>query len=297
MITTENVTKCSSFLYSTDPFDRTLNVLRIGTFKLYQIWLLFAFCFKEMRNKQMAFLINLNAVGLMYCFSGIIYFFHDNCSIPSVQVCIYMNVIGLFITYYSGYSISALAIHRMLCCYLINIRTQLKCIHITLALLLTWSVPLVLACIHQFAFRSITYYNKIEVLCLYDPQGDISSIIFFSIFSALLRNILILTSYILLLFKLRRIRNKLSSSNKKLEPPRVTLQLIIYILAFEFNCTTNIIELYRHTLFSQLISRDSLRWIRLFRWFQHICPLELLYFHPVLLEKYKNCFSSKAKTK
>lgn len=295
MNTTGNTTvKCIYYLYSTDPFDIALNVFRILIPSLYILWLLFAFCFKEMRNRQMAFLINLNAVGLMYSSTGIVFFFHDTCSIPTVQVCIAMSAIALFIYYYSGYAISALAMHRMLCCYLINIKTQLKCGAITIALMITWLLPLSLACIHQFGFKSITYYSKKEVLCLYDPQGDVSSIIFLSIFSALVPNILILTSYIMLVLKLRQMSMKLKSSNRtsltSLEPPRITIQLIIYIISFEFNCITNIIDVYRYTLVDQITSREASRWFRIFRWVQHICPLGLLYFHPVLIRKYKSFY-------
>jgi hypothetical protein len=297
MNTTGNTTEnCKTFLFSTDPFEVALNVFRILIPTLYIAWLLFAFCFKEMRNRQMAFLINLNAVGLMYSSTGIVFFFHDKCSIPTVQVCIAMSAIALFIYYYSGYAISALAMHRMLCCYLINIKTQLKCGVITIALLVTWLLPVSLALIHQFGFKSITYYSQKEVLCLYDPLGDVSSIIFLSIFSALIPNVLILTSYIMLVLKLRQM--KLKSSNKtsvslvSLEPPRITIQLIIYIISFEFNCITNIIDVYRYTLVDTIISREVSRWFRIFRWLQHICPLGLLYFHPVLIGKYKRFLKS-----
>lgn len=294
--TNTNVTKCIYYFFSTDPFEISLNVLRILMTSLYLLWLLVAFWFKKMRNRQMAFLINLNVVGLMYCAAGMIYFFHDTCSIPSTQKCVQLSAFSLFLYYYSGYSISALAIHRLLCCYLINIKTQLKCNTILTALLFTWLIPITLACIHQYGFKSITYYSKKEVLCLFDPQGDISSFIFFAFFSAFVPNVIILTCYIMLIIKLRQIRNRLQGSNRSssalsnLEPPRITIQLIIYIIAFEFNSITNLIDVYRYTLFSQITSRETSRWFRQLRWIQHVCPLGLLYLHPVLLSKYTNFF-------
>jgi hypothetical protein len=86
----------------------------------------------------------------------------------------------------------------------------------------------------------------------------------------------------------RKKLNEILKQNKRVDPPRITLQLIIYVLMFELNCATNIIVFYHSVLMRPIISDEMLQLLKIFRWFHHFSPLALLYLHPVMLKKYRS---------
>lgn len=279
---------CTSFISSNDTYDIILNCLRISLFSLYVLWLIFALCIKELRNKQTSFLINLSIVGIIICLSGFVLYFTNTCTFIKDTLCHINTIMSLFVGYYSGYAISVLTMYRMACVYCVNITKTLKLRTIIIIILVSWILPLVFTFINIYAFKSQVYYNLVLFVCVYNASGQYDSFIFFALFSTVLPSLFILVSYIMVLIKLRRLRIKMGSAVKKrLESPRITIQLVVYFLTFELSCVSTLVILYQTSLLIPIVSNNTLKILRLLRWFQHICPLGLLYFHPVFVKKYK----------
>jgi hypothetical protein len=128
-----------------------------------------------------------------------------------------------------------------------------------------------------------------------DSSGNIYALIFFTVVNLILPNVVILCTYFLVLYKVRKLKKNVHSRGK-IEPPRITIQLMIYITMYELNCAANFIMFMQTVMMYKLVSSEALVLLRISRWFHHFSPLALLYLHPVLLAKYRNALKLKSST-
>lgn len=290
MNSSNNNTICNMKNFSNDLYDVILNIFRFSVFFLYIIWVLIAIIVKKFHRKQMVFLINLCAVGIFYCLSGFSTFFREPCVVPDLLECHVSLGIALYCIYYIAFPLSTVALHRMASTYFTDIDTRLKYNHILIVLLVIWLFPLMLTIAHMYAFKSKIFFSHLFHICVYDSFGSIEALIVYTVFCVILPNLIIIISYIFVLLRLYKIKKRVKtfSSEFSLEPPRITIQLVIYILTFEISCIANFILIYQTTLVGILVSDDLLKILRILRWLHHVCPLGLLYFHSELLKIYKN---------
>lgn len=286
---TRNTNCLITEITSTEPLKIVINSFRFGIIFFYALWLIIALCVKELRNRQMAFLINISASGIYSSISVIYLIFRTSCSNepPEMITCFLLNLNTLFASYYTSYSFSALAVHRMICSYSLQLKKWLQWKFLIPSLALTWIFPYSLVLVQMFSFKS-NYYNQFLSACSYEIYSHIGSFIFYITFVIILPNVIILTSYLMVLIKLRNIkRRSCASVSRVLEPPRITLQLCIYFIMFEIGSLSNLFLTFQRTQFVVKLSDDALVTLQVTRWFPGFCPLGLLYFHSSLLKKYK----------
>lgn len=273
---------------STDPFKIVINIFRFGILFLYILWLFITIWVKELRSRQMIFMINISACSVYSSAFGLALIFYITCSSerPTQLSCFMINFSNIFATYYTGYALCALALNRLVCSYGVQIKTWLKWKFILPIVAFTWIFPHLLALIQMFAFNSI-YFNNYLSICSDEVLTNLGSFIFYIIFAILLPNILVIVSYIMFLYKVREAKRKSSATSKKLESPRITVQLIIYIAFFEIGSVARLLMQFQRTSLVFKVSGTVSMVLQIARWFHYLSPLGLLYLHPELLEKYK----------
>jgi hypothetical protein len=283
--------KCISYFYSNIPEDIFLNIFRIGIFVLYLIWIIIAFKFKELRNRQMVFLLNLCATGMFYSVNGFTTFFYTPCDILPQSTCYAQTILTVFQGYYTGYSLSALAIHRLVCVVSINASKNLKWRTICVLVSLIWIIPLIFSFIQINGFQSNIYFDVGISNCVYDASSSRSSFSFFIIFAIILPNLMIFVSLLITFIKLKQKKDSLKLKNKRTESLRIALLLTILIIMYEISCISHALIIYQTSQMIEIVSSNELVFLRLGRWLIHICPLGFLYFHPLLVNKYKKVFN------
>ena len=77
-----------------------------------------------------------------------------------------------------------------------------------------------------------------------------------------------------------------------MSPPRITIQLVVYIIMFELHCAANLVIFYQTVLMRPFAPDYIIMLMRVFKWFHHFSPLALLYFHPLMLRKFRGLVSS-----
>lgn len=282
---------------STEPFKILINVFRFGIMFLYVFWLILALWIKEFQNRRMIYLINISACSIYASVSGIVLIFLTTCTNepPDMATCLFINLNNIFAGYYTGYALSALAVYRMICSYSVRLNKWLQWKFILPTLAFTWLFPFSLAFIQLFAFNS-RYYNDFLHVCSYEVSIHLNSFLFYILFAIVIPNVIILTSYLMVNIKLRNLKKRSGSyvpRLRNLEPPRITIQLIIYIIMFEVGCVARLLLQFQRTSFVIQVSKDVSMILQVLKWFPSLCPLGLLYFHPELLKKYKKIFGCK----
>lgn len=274
-------------LNSADFYDQLLNVLRVTILTLYLIWIVIVLRIKELRKRNMVFLYNLDATGLAYSIYGVSNMFTFICTEPPPHVC-FIQVFGnIMIGYMPSYSMSAVALHRVASVYLRNLNRQMTKNTIIVALSLVWLLPITYTLLHIYCFDMRIYYIKEYSQCGMDFTPSIVSIIFYSTVGIFIPNVVIFSAYVLVYVKIKYSK-AVSNSRQNLQPMRLTLQLIIYIIMYELNNISILIQLCQVSYFKPIVSVEVLQLIRIFKWLHHFSCLGLLYLHPVLLKKYKS---------
>jgi hypothetical protein len=127
MFKADNIS-CSIFIANmSDSYLLIHLIIRCLVLVLNLSWLIFALQLKEIRNKQMIFLINSSVVGLFHCLKSLGSSLVNSCLFQTNKsICLMSTLFTIYIGYHSGYSLSALAVYRMACVYSINVKKWLK---------------------------------------------------------------------------------------------------------------------------------------------------------------------------
>lgn len=286
---------CSSTFFFTDPFHVILTVIRFSVGFLYILWIILATRIKEFHSKQMAFLYNLNLTGILYCMVGFSNFFHTNCSSSTKTMCIFIAFYSIYNGLLTGYSISAMALYRLCCVCILNLRKRLRIKHVIISIASIWLLTFIFT-LKQFYWFNTTkiYFSQQYFFCLLDSSASFSSFIFFIFISIVVPNIVIFAAYIYSIYRVKQLKLHLKRS-VQLSPPRITFQLLIYIILFEISCISDILLFYQAVLLRPLFSDEftALNTLRICKWLHHISPLALLYTHPILLKKYRKILGFK----
>lgn len=297
MYETVNLSSTCDFVYKNDAINISVTIIRTTALMLYLIWIIFGIKFKELHKRDMIFLYNLNLSGMLYGFLGSTNLLKKTCWVPTQIQCILTTLHVTFNSYLPGYCLSALFLYRLACVCYVNIRSELKWSRIILLLSITWLIPLILSVIHTFAFGSNFVYSKELATCIVIDK-EYKQLIIFIIFGFIVPNLLIISSYTSVYFKLTKIR-------KNPEPLRITIQLILMIIFFEIYCITSLIAILQVDQTYKIIPKKWFNIIRVIRWIYYFCPLSLLYTHSVIIKKareqnvlkFKNDFISLIKNK
>lgn len=149
-------------------------------------------------------------------------------------------------------------------------------------------IPLLITLSNFFLFDINAYYAAFYQQCVFSTNDNVTQYVINVIAVYTISNLIVLIAYFWVLIKLRLQRKKLNSS-RNLTPPRITIQLVIYVITYEIGVIASFIQ-YTQIAFSKpFVSDQVMQWTRILRWAQHFCPIGLVYFHPIMLQKYK-CF-------
>lgn len=277
---------CMPAFFLSDVYSITLTTIRITVAVFYFIWLILCIKRKELHSKKLAFLHNLNAIGIFYCILSIQLLLASTCDVYTEAMCTFQAFNLIFFSILSGYGLSALAIYRLACICYVDLDKKINRCSLLISISSVWIISIIFTLIQCFAFKSKFYFNNAVNGCLMDSSYTIWSFIFSIFMSAFLPNCLVLTAYFWGHYRMNILKMR-TNSKKSMSPMRITVQLIIYIVMFEVNCVANLIIFYQ-TIYMRPIAPDYIIiLIRILKWFHHFSPLALLYFHPVMLKKYE----------
>lgn len=277
---------CVLFLFVNEAYSIFLNTFRFLVFIFYAIWLIFAIKFKDFHNKSMVYLYNVNAVSLAYALYGIQLSLLPICYQPSNVHCFIQGFINLWNLYLPGYSLCALVCHRLASLHLKNLNTKFNLKIVIGSLVFLWGSTTFLTLFNFFVLNVQGIFTPNVQQCIIDVPTKIKLVFFlYNItLGALLPNVVILIVYAMTIRKIRYLNSL--QNGKRIQPPRITIQLVIYIFAYEIGIIASCIQLYLTTYGNVPVM--VINWTRVLKWLQHICPLGLLFLHPILLKKYKN---------
>ena len=270
-----------------NPFSIILNIIRATVALLYLISFLLLIKIKQFHDKRLAFLHNLNAIGLFYFGQAISVIFTTTCSNYTDAYCAFQAICVLLGTPLSGYGLTALAIFRLTCVYLLNLEKKLTGKVVFISLFSIWFIAIVISAIQILAVETRFYFVSSIPVCLFDSSKQFHSFTFFAITNVVIPNVGVIAIYLATLFKLKRINRALSASSKsKPRPVRITVQLIVYIIMFEFNCLANLAVFYQIILLGPFLPEDLMTLMRIikgimsFHWISfHGIQIHRLFFH------------------
>ena len=280
--------ECTILLFSTDPYVIPLNVIKTVVFILYFAWIIFAIKEKEFHNKNMAYLYNLNIVGILFTLYGFMHFFSSPC-VPESSKCFFQANMVTFINYLPCFSLIGLAYHRLACFYIMNLKLSWRFIILTIGFI--WIFSLTFLCIQLYGFSTQFYYLVAVYSCVIDSSKSIYGF-YFALFGLfLLPNALIIFAIVVTMKKVRSLSSNLGKQKTQRHPIRLTIQFIAYLMFFELNQIVTLIIFYQSGYFVQFVSDETIKLLRIFKWFHHFSPLGLLYTHPVLIKKYERLWA------
>jgi hypothetical protein len=250
------------------------------------MWLALAIKLKEFHSKKLAFLNNLNAIGLYYCLSNAWLLFLTTCDTHSEAVCSMQALNFIYMANLSGYGLAALALYRLTCVCIVDLATKLNRVNVTLSIALIWLIPFVMSLIQCFAFKAKFYFAQVVNACAIDSSESVWSFVYFALTNAVLPNLVVLTAYFVGHYKMRALKQR-ANAKKPVNPPRTTIQLLLYILMFELHCGANLILFYQVVLMRPIVPDHIVGLMRLFKWFHHFSPIALLYLHPLLIKQFR----------
>jgi hypothetical protein len=293
---TQSNQTCVAEFFSPNPWKIVFNVIRVSVAFLYIFWILLIIRMKKLQKCGMVYLHNLAINGLVYALVGIYYSTWSSCYYPSKAICYFSTFLTTYLVYYSGYAIGALILYRLLCCTHFRWASNLSYLTIFVTIALAWIIPIICSLVEIFVLsRGVSFKPKAH-LCSHEFYDFYTLITFFSIFGVFVPNGVIVIAYIATLIYLRRIRIK-TCNKGKIEPPRITAQIISYIVLYVVTCATNLIAtipLYFPGVIIPLKYLELFFYlVRLLNWIHHILPLGLMYFNADLLQEYKKFFSGK----
>lgn len=290
---------CVVEFFSSNPKKIVLNALRVSIAFLYIFWIILVIRIKKLQKRGMAYLYNLAINGLLYAIVGIYYSTWSSCYHPSRSVCYFSSFLTTYLTFYSGYSIGALILYRLICVTHSRWAYNLSYSAIAITIVLVWIIPILCSFIEMFLLtREVSYKPKAQ-LCSSVYHSLYGLIIFFSIFGIIVPNAIILSAYYVSLTYLKKLRKKISN-RRNIEPQRIRVQLVIYIVLYVITCIINLIASIPLNFPGAIIPMNHLETffysVRLLNWIRHILPLGLMYFNTDLLAKYR-IFLSKIRWK
>jgi hypothetical protein len=253
-----NNIKCTfKILQSIGGYNTAIDLMRIVLLLFYLIWIIIAFKIKEFHKRQMIFVYNLVVVGIFHCLTGLWPRLWSTCYTPTQLICVLIQWTILYGCYYSGYAIGGLILYRLACIlYLQNI-TQIKLAPLLMLVSLTWLIPFILSLINLFAFDHNIYYHRFYGSCFLNTFNGYKSFCFFLIFANLLPIIIISVVYFYVYHKL----NLLTNSNRRKEPLRITIQMIILILFYIASCIASLLAYY--PCFAENSKPIVIHWLRM----------------------------------
>lgn len=292
--TIKNRQKCFLMLFSDDSQLIAFTAIRFIVLSLYLVWIVISIFVKELRNKHMILLFNLIAVGIFYDSYGITFSFYSSCFKATEQICLVQAIVNLFVAYNNGYAFSALALHRMLIAYVPNINNYLKKRYLFLIILTLWILPVLFTVLHVFV-KKYTVFTGLTTplgLCLNIIVNPNLHLIFFIIFGIFIPNALIIGGFILS-YRILKLRTSRVSTQRSAQSLRITIQIAIHVILFELDLFSN---LFLFILAPKGIIQHSMKLFQLFflvKGLSHFNSLGMLYFHPVMILKYKQFFSKR----
>lgn len=285
---------CVIEFFSPNPWTIVLNVIRVSVAFLYLFWLILVILMKNLQRRGMVYLYNLAFNGLFYASIGLYYSTWSSCDQLSLSICYLSTFFTTYTAYYSGYALAALILHRLLCITHSKWTSNLSNLTIAITIALVWIIPTLCALIEMFAFsKSISYKPKAQV-CSNEYYSFYAIISFFGVSGIFIPSAVIVSAYLTSVFQLRRLAKK-TSNRRKIEPPRITIQIVVYIVLYIITCLTNLLASFPLNFPGEIVPLKYLglffNSVRLLKWVHHICPLGLMYFNADLLREYKKLFS------
>lgn len=274
---------CIYSIYLTDPYNLTLNILRITVFVLFILWAMIAIFVKKFRNRKMLFLYNLNLTSFLRAVNGMTNFFISSCDVLSSDFCLFQMLSNFFLTYLLAFSLCLFTLQRLACYYFNSVNIILTWKIISFSIALVWLLSAIFTVLHVYSFDVYIYYSSVIAQCTANATKNLSTMIVMSIFGLIIPNIIVITAYLMVVIRAKRLKKSLNS----FESPRTTIQLIIYIILFEVGTISNLIIVLQ-ALYSEINVGYLIQWARILRWLQCYCPLGLSFFHPALLKIYSS---------
>ena len=240
---------------------------------------------RELQDKKLIFLHNLNAIGFFYCIMSSSVFLTTTCTRHTGLFCAIQSVIFVYGSTLSGYGLSALAIFRLSCVLFYDLENKLTIMNLTFSLIAIWLTPLILNILQVVAFKTDFYFVQNIYICLHrDLSSNNYSFVYFVCINAVIPNVLVIASYILTLRKIRRLRFS-KNTMRPIQAQNITLQLFIYIFVYELQCIANIIYYKQSVMMIQVVSDEILAFLKIVKFLHHLSPLGLIYFHPTMVRK------------
>jgi hypothetical protein len=284
----QTATKCISYFLINDFYNVLLNFLRLSLFSLYIFWLIIALKTKQLRNHNMILMYNLCLIRLFYCLTGILTYAYTPCDKLSISVCFLSVISRAFKGYYTGYSLIAMAFHRLGTILVINKTKTMIALNILIVFGIIWIIPIFLTVIQVYGFNNRIHFDESLNKCVHDASSQVHGFVFFFVFSYLFPNLLVLG---LDTYEIRKTKEKSEAfrkENTNRESLRIIIQLLFLSLMYNVSCFSNLFILYLTT--QVLDENDLVPLFDIFRWLFHFCPLSILYSHPILISKYKDCW-------
>jgi hypothetical protein len=294
MNTTSDATQsgCYLMLFTKDPIVMALNVIKFVALLLYLVWIIISFKVKEFHSRHMILLYNLNAVGIFYLAYGLTFTFYSSCFVPTQAICLIQAILNFFTAYNNGYAIAAVAVHRMVFVYFVDIQRFLTIPVLMTIVFSLWILPLCFTSVHLLVFKYVyfTGFASKSGLCLIRIPNQTHFLAFFGVFGFIIPNALIICGYILSYIKLKS-RARASNSTKMVQSRRLTIQIVLHVIMYEIDLASSLF-LFNIAPQGQLpVFANILPIFRIFKWFNNFSPLCMMYFHPVMIQKFKELFN------
>lgn len=281
---------CDIVLVSTNVVDIVLNAFRMIVLLLHLIWFLIAFRLKGFHNKSMIFLYNLNVVSLLKAIYGIHLSLLSECYEPSVSYCYFSLFFNLINISLPGYSICGLILYRLACIYYLDLKKRFNLRVILISMSILWGIPCSSALVNLFILNGNVFYVPLYLQCIYTARDGILSFYFNLISQFILPEMLVLFAYFSFLIKLK-LKSHSSNTRESLQPPRITIMLVIYVITYQIGLLATVLQFLRFSYLQVQIEEQLFSLTHVLKWFQHFCPLGLIYFHSVMIKEYKRIFN------
>lgn len=279
-----NKTNCTLLLFSNDAGDILLNILRFTFFFIYLGWHYFAIKYKEFHKSSIAHLYNVAICSFIKASYGVHLTFLPKCFVPTDSYCYFQMFSSLFIMYISGYSISMLALFRLIIVYKATLSVSMQRKIVIITVFISWLLPIFFLLLCFIIFEPQSAYVQTYNLCMAKIKFLTSAILLTIFCVFLLPNLTLIFAYVITLFKIRSLKRK-ANSNEIAKAPRITLQLVIYIITFQITQVCYIFDMISVTKKIDFVILVQIS--KVLKWFQNYCSIGLLYFHPVMIQKYK----------
>jgi hypothetical protein len=280
-----DTTKCEyRVLQFSRGYDTVIDLFRLIMLLFYIIWIIIAIKIKAFHKRQMIFVHNLVVVCTFSCVTALWPRLWSTCYIPSQTICILVQWTILYGSY-NSYAIGGLILHRLACIIYHQKVINIKFAPLLLYVLLTWLIPALLSVLHILLHNGDIFYHRYYGTCFINTYNRYESFWFFLIFGNIIPITIMVIAYTYAYYKL----NLIKISNRRKEPLRVTLQIVVLIAFYIFDCIGSLFGYY--PCFVENSRPIIVYWLRIIKLLHHICYLNFTYFHPILMKKYRKFFN------